>query len=75
MWLWESLAKELLYRWLASALRVGVVEGVYLDAASGNQRLLFNLQEAQYADGGYRIKTNRVLFIPHIAIRKKANQL
>lgn len=45
-WLSESLVKELLYRRLAGALRAGVMEGVYLDAASGNQRLLSNLQEA-----------------------------
>lgn len=33
MWLYESLVKEFHYKCLESALRVGVMEGVYLNAA------------------------------------------
>lgn len=46
MSLYESLVKEFLYRCLESALGVGVMEGVYLNAASVNQKLLFHIEEA-----------------------------
>lgn len=46
MWLYESLVKEFLYSCLESVLGVGVVEGAHLHAASVNQRLLFQTQEA-----------------------------
>lgn len=46
MSLYESLVKEFLYRCLESALGVGVMEGVYLNAASVNQRLLFHIEKA-----------------------------
>ena len=75
MWLYESPVKERLHRWLESAQRAGVMEGVYLSAASVNQRLLFNLQEASWANDGSRIKAKGVVFIPHMAVRRKANQL
>lgn len=46
MWLYESLVKEFLYRGLEGVLGVVVMEGVYLYAASVNQRLLLPIQEA-----------------------------
>lgn len=46
MWLYESLLEEFLYRGLEGVLGVVVMEGVYLYAASVNQRLLLPIQEA-----------------------------
>lgn len=46
MWLHESLGKEFLCRCWESALGFAVMEGVYVYAASVNQRLLFHIQEA-----------------------------
>lgn len=42
MWLYESLVKEFLCRCWGSALGVGVMEGVYIYAASVNQRSLMS---------------------------------
>lgn len=75
MWLHESLVKEFLCRCWESALGVAVMEGVYVYAASVNQRLLFHIQEAWWANGYCKIKANWVFFISHIAVWKKAGQL
>lgn len=42
MWLYESLVKEFLCRCWESALGVSVMEGVYIYAASVNQRSLMS---------------------------------